>query len=118
MTDGMGRSPARGRTGSLMNDRGFEMRSMIFAALLSIAMVPTASATAQPRRQADREAVTQVLAQYRSAIERLDATGTERLFAPDSQMFESGGVEGTTPIILPTISAPSSANFEASASRT
>ncbi len=71
------------------------MRSMIFAVLLSVAAVPSGPAAAQPRRQADREAVTQVLAQYRAALERLDASGTERLFAEDSQMFESGGVEGT-----------------------
>lgn len=40
-------------------------------------------------------AVRSVLAQYHSAIERLDATGTERLFAADSAIFETGGVEGT-----------------------
>ncbi len=71
------------------------MRSMIFAVLLSMAAVPSGPAAAQPGRQADRVAVTQVLAQYRSALERLDATGTERLFVADSQIFESGGVEGT-----------------------
>ena len=31
----------------------------------------------------------------RVAIERLDATGTERLFVPKSAIFETGGVEGT-----------------------
>ena len=46
-------------------------------------------------RSADLAAVTQVLSEYRSAIERLDASGTERLFTPDSQLFENGGVEGT-----------------------
>lgn len=39
-------------------------------------------------------AVKAVLAQYHTAIERLDATGTEKLFAPDSAIFETGGVEG------------------------
>ena len=43
----------------------------------------------------ETEAVTGVLAAYKSAIERLDATGTERLFTADSTIFESGGVEGT-----------------------
>jgi ketosteroid isomerase-like protein len=42
-----------------------------------------------------RPAIEQVLADYRSAIERLDARGTERLFAADSAVFENGGVEGT-----------------------
>jgi ketosteroid isomerase-like protein len=42
-----------------------------------------------------RPAIERVLADYRSAIERLDARGTERLFAADSAVFENGGVEGT-----------------------
>ena len=40
-------------------------------------------------------AIERVLAEYRSAIERLDARGTERLFAADSAVFENDGVEGT-----------------------
>ena len=40
-------------------------------------------------------AVTGVLSSYKSALERLDATGTEHLFTADSAIFESGGVEGT-----------------------
>ena len=43
----------------------------------------------------DAAAVRAVLAQYKSAIERLDATGTEKLFAADSTVFETGGVEGS-----------------------
>lgn len=39
-------------------------------------------------------AVKAVLSAYKSSIERLDATGTERLFAADSQIFETGGIEG------------------------
>lgn len=46
-------------------------------------------------RTADEAAVKDVLSRYKSAIERLDATGTEALFAPDSAIFETGGVEGT-----------------------
>lgn len=42
-----------------------------------------------------RAAITRMLADYRGAIERLDARGTERLFAADSAVFENGGVEGT-----------------------
>ena len=42
-----------------------------------------------------RPAIERVLADYRSAIERLDARGTERLFAADSAVFENGGIEGT-----------------------
>lgn len=43
----------------------------------------------------DKAAVRAVLSEYKSAIERLDATGTERLFTPESAIFETGGVEGS-----------------------
>lgn len=55
---------------------------------------PTAAAATQAP-QTDEAAVRSVLSQYKSAIERLDATGTEQLFTPDSAIFETGGVEGT-----------------------
>ena len=45
-------------------------------------------------QSSDAAAVRSVLAQYKSAIERLDATGTEKLFTADSTVFETGGVEG------------------------
>jgi len=50
---------------------------------------------AQAVQQAEEAAVRAVLSQYKSAIERLDATGTEQLFTPNSAIFETGGVEGT-----------------------
>ena len=52
-------------------------------------------APAPAAQSADEAAVRSVLSQYKAAIERLDATGTERLFAPDSTIFETGGVEGS-----------------------
>jgi len=45
--------------------------------------------------QSDEEQVKEVLKKYHDAIEALDATGTEVLFADNSAVFESGGVEGT-----------------------
>jgi uncharacterized protein (TIGR02246 family) len=42
----------------------------------------------------DSNAVKGVLKEYNSAIEKLDATGTEKLFTADSKIFESGGSEG------------------------
>ena len=36
-----------------------------------------------------------VLKKYNSAIEKLDLSGTEKLFTSDSKVFESGGSEGT-----------------------
>jgi ketosteroid isomerase-like protein len=64
--------------------------------ILFLAVLVSGPALAQePDRAQDRAAVENVLRQYRTAIERLDATGTEVLFAQDSQIFENGGVEGT-----------------------
>ena len=40
------------------------------------------------------EAVKSVLKQYKDAVEKLDVTGTEKLFTVDSKIFESGGSEG------------------------
>jgi uncharacterized protein (TIGR02246 family) len=54
---------------------------------------PAAPEDATP--EAEEAAVKSVLSQYKSAIEKLDATGTEQLFTADSAIFETGGVEGT-----------------------
>jgi uncharacterized protein (TIGR02246 family) len=43
----------------------------------------------------DTDAIKALLKQYNSAIEKLDATGTEDLFTEDSKIFESGGSEGS-----------------------
>ena len=61
------------------------------AALLSFS-VP---AFAAPNPHADAAAVRKVLGSYIAAIEKLDARGTDRLFAKDSAIFETGGSEGT-----------------------
>lgn len=45
--------------------------------------------------QSDKEQVKEVFKKYHDAIEALDATGTEILFAENSAVFEYGGVEGT-----------------------
>lgn len=66
--------------------------SLIGAAALAFA--PPLQA-APPPRAADTAAVKAVLASYIGAVERLDPRGTERLFATDSMIFESGGSEGT-----------------------
>jgi len=72
------------------------MRSFLF---VSAAVATGLSAAPAQARRTDcgpqRPAIERVLADYRSAIERLDARGTERLFAADSAVFENGGVEGT-----------------------
>ncbi len=53
------------------------------------------AASAASAASDEEAAVKAVLLEYKSAIEQLDASGTERLFAPDSQIFEQGGREGT-----------------------
>lgn len=62
--------------------------------------------------EADAAAVRAVLADYKSAIERLDATGTERLFASDAQIFESGGAEGSYTTYLAHHLGPELAEFK------
>jgi len=45
-------------------------------------------------QSADADAVKAVLKEYNSAVEKLDVTGTEKLFTGDSKIYESGGSEG------------------------
>jgi ketosteroid isomerase-like protein len=52
------------------------------------APVPTASS-------ADEAAVRAVLQHYQQAVQKLDTTGTTRLFVPNSVVLESGSREGT-----------------------
>lgn len=75
---------------------------MKFISLIGVAaLLASVPAFAQPGdRSADRQAVEAVLAQYKGAIERLNPAGTERLFTPDAQIFETGGAEGTYPSYL------------------
>lgn len=88
------------------------MRYVLMAMLMLVGV--TAPALAQePDRSADVAAVTQVLSQYRTAIERLDASGTERLFAEDSRIFENGGVEGSYANYLAHHLGPELAHFTA-----
>ncbi len=74
------------------------MKSIVtLAAVILFAQPLAAQASGAPAtsvRRSDEAAVRAVLSQYKAAIERLDATGTERLFTADSTIFETGGVEG------------------------
>lgn len=71
------------------------MKSTIFALAAASALIAVPGTAAPAGHAADATAVKAVLGQYKAAIERLDARGTERLFAPDSAIFETGGSEGT-----------------------
>lgn len=75
---------------------------------------PPASTTTPATRNpaaADNAAVEKVLSQYKAAIERLDASGTEQLFATESAIFEGGGSEGTYANYLAHHLAPELAEF-------
>ncbi|MCC2548806.1 nuclear transport factor 2 family protein [Hymenobacter sp. BT175] len=70
-----------------------------FAALTATLSLTAATARAQTApaasSAADETAVKAVLTKYQQAVQKLDTTGTARLFTANSQVFESGGVEGT-----------------------
>ena len=92
------------------------MISALRVAVATSLVVPIAVAAQSPSRMADTKAVEAVLSEYKAAIEKLDATGTERLFAADSQIFETGGSEGTYATYLahhlgPELAAFRSFNF-------
>ncbi len=72
------------------------MNSILRMSAAIVAASASVPAWAHPNDCGDqRPVITQILADYRGAIERLDARETERLFAADSAVFENGGVEGT-----------------------
>ena len=72
------------------------MKSIILTGAAIVVCLGTAPVQAAPTNCGNQRAViSRILADYRGAIERLDARGTERLFAAESAVFENGGVEGT-----------------------
>ncbi len=46
-------------------------------------------------KSSEVEAVKKVLKSYKNALERLDVSGTQKLFAENANIFESGSYEGT-----------------------
>jgi uncharacterized protein (TIGR02246 family) len=68
---------------------------MRFVILWLAALLASPGSLAHPTNDADVVAVKAVLATYKSALERLDLTGVEQLFAPGNQVIESGKIEGT-----------------------
>lgn len=79
------------------------MKSIVTIVVAAITAQPLAAqqpagrapATANTAIGAEEQAVRAVLARYKAAIEKLDASGTEQLFTADSTIFETGGVEGS-----------------------
>ena len=87
---------------------------MILALRVAVAtsLATPIAVTAQPACVADTRAVEAVLSQYKAAIEKLDAKGTERFFAADSQIFETGGSEGSYATYLAHHLGPELAAFK------
>lgn len=88
---------------------------MIFALRLAVATslaMPIPAAAQSLSRMADTKAVEAVLSEYKTAIEKLDATGTEHLFVTDSQISETGGSEGTYTTYLSHHLGPELAAFK------
>lgn len=86
------------------------VRSM--TTLAALLLLPSAIFAQTPDRLADSRAVQAVLMQYKSAIEGLDASKTEQLFTPDSQIFETGSTEGSYANYLSHHLAPELAAFK------
>lgn len=64
--------------------------------IVAVAIALPAAGWAQPvARATDTRAVEAVLSQYKNAIEKLDAAGTEQLFTTDARVFETGSAEGS-----------------------
>lgn len=55
---------------------------------------PASSPAAVPRDTSEVETVKQVLSVYKAGLEALDVSGLTSLFTADSEIFESGVVEG------------------------
>ena len=66
------------------------MKSLLNILILSLIFHTTPSAA-----QRESEKVKETLSKYKAALEKLDVTGTDILFAANSQIIESGKVEGT-----------------------
>ena len=49
----------------------------------------------EEKNQTDKEAVLKVMKSYKDALQNLTTEGTFELFAKDSEVYESGGVEGS-----------------------
>lgn len=81
-------------------------------AILAAGLALQPAAAAPPARAADSAAVRKVLGDYKAAIERLDARGTERLFTADSVVFETGGSEGRYATYLSHHLAPELKEFQ------
>ncbi len=96
-----------------MNTRIFPGLVLLFYCLnLEAHEPPPASAPAKPA-VGGSAAVIAVLDAYKTAVEKLDVSRTADLFAKDSLIYETGGVEGNYPTYLEHHLTPELAEFSA-----
>ncbi len=70
------------------------MKILKLSAILILMLLATGQIYSQ-NMDAEKEAVKSVMKNYKNAMQNLTTKGTFELFAKDSHIFESGGVEGS-----------------------
>jgi len=72
------------------------MKALKLSAILILLMLATCQIYSQNvSTLTEKEAVLEVMKSYKDAVQDLTTEGTFKLFTEDSQVFESGGVEGS-----------------------
>lgn len=64
------------------------MKKILLTAFILLAFITSFA------QNKEADAAKAVLTKYKNPVEKLDVTGTEKLFTTDSKIFESGGSEG------------------------
>lgn len=85
------------------------MKTFRLPTLLALLLTVT---VARADEATDLAAVRSVVLAYKQSLEALDATPAKELFAADSQVFESGGAEGTFAQYLDHHIGPELAEFK------
>lgn len=70
------------------------MRSVLIAVFTTLLALSIPAAAQSQLHADDDSAVKKVLGDYKAALERLDLSGVEQLFAGENQVIENGKVEG------------------------
>jgi hypothetical protein len=73
----------------------FKLLSLLFILVVSISFGQEQNNTPTNTIDVNKKAVLQVMKSYKDALQNLTTEGTFKLFSKDSEVFESGGVEGT-----------------------
>lgn len=71
------------------------MKTSNLKTILALFLIVTALGYGQNETNIEKEAVINVMKTYKDALQNLSTEGTFDLFTEESEVFESGGVEGT-----------------------